>query len=102
MLMRLILALVLLVPNNDYLPLKAGANVTYQVEDVGAEAGNPPADVVAEVGASEDEWLQVSNYLGYRRCWVGPAETGVGLQPEGKGDAAGHPNPQTLRKRGGA
>ena len=85
--MRLIVALVLLVPNNDYLPLKAGANVTYQVEDVGAEAVNPPADVVAEVATSEGEWLQVSNYLGYRRCWLRATETGVDLKLEAKVDA---------------
>jgi hypothetical protein len=85
--MKLFAALALLVPTNDYLPLKPGANVTYQVEDVGAEAVNPPADVVAEVASSEGEWLEVSNYLGYRHCWLRSTEAGVDLKLEAKSDA---------------
>jgi hypothetical protein len=86
--MRLIVALALLVPNPDYLPLKAGASVTYQVEDVGAEAVNPPADVVSQVASSGDDWLEVSNYLGYRRCWLRSTDAGVDLKLEAKPDAA--------------
>ncbi|HLY08641.1 MAG TPA: hypothetical protein VKW04_04950 [Planctomycetota bacterium] len=82
--MRVLLALAVLVPANDYLPLKAGGSLTYQVEDVGAEAVNPPADAVAEVGPSEDDWLSVSNYLGYRQCWLRGTETGVDLKLEAR------------------
>jgi hypothetical protein len=85
--MRLIVALALLVSNNDYLPIRAGTNMTYHVEDVGAEAVNPPVDVVAEVASSADEWLEVSNYLGYRHCWLRGNEGGVDLKLEARADA---------------
>jgi hypothetical protein len=83
--MSVLLALSVLLPGNDYLPLKEGAHLTYQVEDVGAEAVNPPADAVAEVAASpEDDWLQVSNFLGYRSCWLRGTESGVDLKLDAK------------------
>jgi len=88
--MRSILILAVLLPNDAYLPLKEGARWIYQVEDVGAEAVNPAADVVAEVGASKDAdegWMQISNYLGYRTCWLRATETTVELKLEAKADA---------------
>jgi hypothetical protein len=85
--MRLVVALAFLIPNSDYLPLKAGLNVTYQVEDVGAEAAASPTDVVARVASSEDEWLEVSNYLGYRHCWLRGSEAGIDLKLEARADA---------------
>ncbi|MBV8879523.1 MAG: hypothetical protein JO332_06155 [Planctomycetaceae bacterium] len=85
--MRLLLALAVLLPNDAYLPLKEGAQWTYQVEDLGAGAVNPPADVVAVVGAETEDWLEVSNYLGYRRCWLRSTETDVQLKLESRAEA---------------
>jgi len=88
--MRSILILAVLLPNDAYLPLKEGARWTYQVEDVGAEAVHPAADVVAEVGASKDAeegWMEVSNYLGYRNCWLRATDAAVELKLESKADA---------------
>jgi hypothetical protein len=79
-----IAALAVLLSGNDYLPLKAGGSLTYQVEDVGAEAVNPPEDAVARVASSDDDWMQVSNYLGYRTCWLRGTEAGVELRLEDK------------------
>jgi len=85
--MRLLLVLAVLVPDDAYLPLKEGARWTYQVEDVGAEAVHPAADVVAQVGASEDDWIPVSNYLGYRSCWLRSDDQGVELKLEARAEA---------------
>lgn len=79
--MSVLVALAVLGSGNDYLPLKEGARLTYQVEDVGAEAVNPPADAVAEVAASpEDGWLQVSNFLGYRTSWLRGTDSRIDLK----------------------
>src|SRR3954463_7943991 len=88
--MKALLVLAVLLPDEGYLPLKEGARWTYQVEDVGAEAVNPATDVVAEVGASKDAeegWMQISNYLGYRSCWLRATETAVELKLDAKADA---------------
>jgi hypothetical protein len=82
--MSVALILALLASGNDYLPLKAGASLTYAVEDVGAEAVNPPEDAVARVAASDDDWTEVSNFLGYARCWLRGTETGIDLKLEAK------------------
>lgn len=83
--MRLLLALAVLVPDDAW--LKEGARWTYQVEDTGAEAVNPPADVVAEVRSSDDGWLQVSNWLGYRTCWLRSSDAGLDLRLDAREDA---------------
>ena len=85
--MKAILVLAVLLPNDAYLPLKEGARWTYQVEDLGAEAVQPPADVVAEVGASDEGWMPVSNYLGYRQCWLHATGSAVDLKLDAKPEA---------------
>jgi hypothetical protein len=88
--MRALLLLAVLLPNESYLPLKEGARWTYQVEDVGAEAIHPATDVVAEVAASRDAdegWTRISNYLGYRSCWLHATETTVELKLEAAAEA---------------
>ncbi len=88
--MKAILLLAVLLPNEGYLPLKEGARWTYQVEDVGAEAVHPAADVVAEVGASKDAdegWMQISNYLGYRNCWLHATDKTVEIKLDAAADA---------------
>lgn len=88
--MNALLLLAVLLPDEGWLPLKEGARWTYQVEDVGAEAVHPAADVVAEVGAAKDAeagWMQISNYLGYRTCWLHATETAVELKLQAAADA---------------
>jgi len=87
-----ILVLAALVPQDAYLPLKEGAHLTYVVEDVGAEATAPAREVVAEVGggaepAADPEWTAISNYLGYRACWLRATADGVDLKIEAKAEA---------------
>lgn len=82
--MRLFLALLVLVPDEGYLPLQEGARLTYQVEDVGAEAVTAPADVVAVVGAADEDWRPVSNYLGYSRCWLRSSGAGIEFKVDAK------------------
>lgn len=88
--MKAILVLAVLLPNESYLPMKEGARWTYQVEDVGAEAAQAPTDVVVEVGAfidSDEGWIPVSNYLGYRQCWLRATGTTVDLKLDAKPEA---------------
>jgi hypothetical protein len=91
MTMRAILVLAALMPQESYLPLKEGMQWTYVVEEVGAEASAPAREVVAEVGAAieapEADWMAVSNYLGYRSCWLRATGDGVDLKIEAKADA---------------
>ena len=79
---------VLLLPQDGYLPLREGARWTYLVEDVGAEAAAPAREVIAEVGGADAEWIPVSNYLGYRRCWLRAGSDGIELRVDAKPDAA--------------
>jgi len=74
---------------DSYLPLKDGDHWTYVVQDVGAEA-TPAAEVVAQVVSSDaaEGWTQVSNYLGYRSCWLRSSGTGVDLKLDAKEGAA--------------
>jgi hypothetical protein len=90
--MRAILVLAALVPQGSYLPLKEGTQWTYLVQDVGAEAGDAsPREVVAEVGGPSSEsdpaWIPVSNYLGYRSCWLRSASGGIELKLDAKAGA---------------
>jgi len=89
--MNAILLLAALLPQESYLPLKDGDRWTYVVQDVGAEA-SPAAEVVAQVGASARDdgegWTQVSNYLGYRTCWLRSTGAGVDLKLDAKEGAA--------------
>jgi len=87
--MRAILVLAALIPQDSYLPLRQGQQWTYVVQDVGAEASDPAREVVAEVGASETDpaWIPVSNYLGYRSCWLRSGADGIDLKLDGKADA---------------
>jgi hypothetical protein len=89
--MRAILLLAALIPQESYLPLKEGTKWTYVVEDVGAEASEPSREVVAEVGGSAPEadadWMAVSNYLGYRSCWLRSTADGVELKIDAKAAA---------------
>lgn len=87
MLMRTLLLLTALLPQDGYLPLKEGARMTYVVEDVGAEAAAPAREVVAEVGGSDPEWHAVSNYLGYRSCWLRTTADGIELKIEARAEA---------------
>ncbi len=86
-----IAAVLLLVLQDGYLPLKDGTHWTYVVEDVGAEATEPAREVVAEVGgaaaAADPEWTAVSNYLGYRACWLRAGADGVDLKIEARPQA---------------
>src|SRR5882672_7643348 len=84
--MNVVLFAAALLAQDAYLPLEDGARLTYRVEDVGAEAG-APADVVAEVGNAAEGWTQVSNYLGYKACWLRNTDAAVELKLEAKADA---------------
>jgi len=87
----MIAAILLLALQDAYLPLKDGTHWTYVVEDVGAEATEPAREVVAEVGtgdaAADPEWTAVSNYLGYRACWLRATADGIDLKIEAKAQA---------------
>lgn len=87
----MISAILLLALQDAYLPLKDGTHWTYVVEDVGAEATEPAREVVAEVGtgdaAADPEWTAVSNYLGYRVCWLRATADGIDLKLEAKAQA---------------
>lgn len=87
----MISAILLLALQDAYLPLKDGTHWTYVVEDVGAEATEPAREVVAEVGtgdaAADPEWTAVSNYLGYRACWLRATADGIDLKLEAKAQA---------------
>jgi hypothetical protein len=90
--MRAILVLAVLIPQESYLPLKLGQHWVYVVQDVGAEAGDAAArEVVAEVGSpsaeSDRAWIPVSNYLGYRSCWLRAGSDGIELKLEARADA---------------
>jgi hypothetical protein len=87
--MRAILVLAALLPQDSYLPLKQGQQWTYVVRDVGAGASDPAREVVAEVGAAESDpaWIPVSNYLGYRSCWLRSGPDGIELKLDAKADA---------------
>ena len=87
--MRAILVLAALLPQDSYLPLKQGQQWTYVVQDVGAEANDPAREVVAEVGAADADpaWIPVSNYLGYRSCWLRSGSDGIELKVDKKADA---------------
>jgi hypothetical protein len=86
--MRAILVLAALIPQESYLPLKEGTQWTYVVRDLGAEAADSARDVVASVGGSTPEadpsWVPVSNYLGYRSCWLRSGADAVELKLEAK------------------
>ena len=88
---RAILLLSALLPQDAYLPLKDGTHWTYVVEDLGAEAAEPAREVIAAVGggepATDPEWIAVSNYLGYRACWLRAGADTVDLKIESKADA---------------
>lgn len=86
--MRAVLLLALILPQEGYLPLKAGTNWTYVVEELGAEATEPAREVVAQVGGDADsEWAEVSNYLGYRTCWLRATPEGIEFKIEAKPEA---------------
>jgi hypothetical protein len=86
--MRAILLLVALIPQDSYLPLKDGAQLTYVVEDAGVDASSPAKEVVAEVGGGADaEWMAVSNYLGYKACWLRATGEGIEFKLDAKADA---------------
>lgn len=89
--MRVVLALMALLPQDAYLPLKEGTRWTYVVEDVGAEATEPSREVVAVVGAASPgadvSWMPVSNYLGYRSCWLRATSEGIELKIDPKAEA---------------
>lgn len=80
-----------LLPQDSYLPLKDGALLTYVVEEVGAEASAPGSEVVAEVGGltkpADAEWTPVTNYLGYRTCWLRETAGGIEFKIDEKADA---------------
>ena len=87
MVMRAVLLLTALLPQDSYLPLKDGALLTYVVEDVGTEA-SAPNEVVAEVGGSRDpEWTAVTNYLGYKACWLRQTAEGIEFKLDARADA---------------
>src|SRR5438045_908742 len=87
MILRASLLAAALLPQDGWLPLKEGTRWTYVVEDVGAEASGAPKEVVAEVGGGETEWIAVSNYLGYRACWLRATADGVDLKIDPKPEA---------------
>ena len=91
MMLPAILVLAALAPQDAYFPLKDGTHWTYVVEDVGAEATEPAREVVAEVGGSapsaDPEWTAVSNYLGYRACWLRASADGIDLKIEARAQA---------------
>jgi hypothetical protein len=84
-------AILLLALQDAYLPLKEGTHWTYVVEDVGAEATEPAREVVAEVGAgdaaADPDWMAVSNYLGYRSCWLRATADGIELKIDPRAQA---------------
>src|SRR6185295_17161387 len=79
--------LLALLTQDSYLPLKEGDRVTYVVQDVGAEA-TAPAEVTASAREATEGWTEVSNYLGYRTCWLRSSDAGVDLKLEAKEGAA--------------
>lgn len=87
----MVTAILLLALQDAYLPLKDGTHWTYVVEDVGAEAAEPAREVVAEVGggdpAADPDWTAVSNYLGYRACWLRATADGIDLKIESRAQA---------------
>jgi hypothetical protein len=87
----MVTAILLLALQDAYLPLKDGTHWTYVVEDVGAEATEPAREVVAEVGAgdpaADPDWTAVSNYLGYRACWLRATADGIDLKIESRAQA---------------
>jgi hypothetical protein len=87
MVLRAILVLSALLPQDSYLPLKDGALLTYVVEDVGTEASTPAQDVIAEVGTADPDWMPVSNYLGYKNCWLRETAEGVEFKLDAKPEA---------------
>jgi hypothetical protein len=88
MTMRAFLVLAALIPQDAYFPLKDGTHWTYVVEEVGAEATAPAREVIAEVGgAAESDWTAVSNYLGYRSCWLRATPDGVEFKIEARAEA---------------
>jgi hypothetical protein len=92
MMMRAAFVLAALLPQEAYLPLKDGTHWTYVVEEVGAEAIAPAREVIAEVGggatpSADADWTAVSDYLGYRACWLRATVDGVDLKIEAKSAA---------------
>jgi hypothetical protein len=87
MVMRVVLLLAAVLPQDSYLPLKDGALLTYVVEDVGAEATAPAREVIAEVGSAEPDWMPVSNYLGYKSCWLRETSEGIQFKLDAKPEA---------------
>jgi hypothetical protein len=91
MTMRALLVLAAVLPQETYLPLKDGAHWTYLVEELGAAATAPAQEVVAEVGgappSADPDWMAVSNYLGYRACWLRATAAGVDLKIEARAEA---------------
>lgn len=89
--MRAILILTAFLPQESYLPLQDGAQLTYVVEDVGVDASAPAREIVAEVGGavhpSDPDWTAVTNYLGYRTCWLRTTAAGIDLKLDAKPDA---------------
>jgi hypothetical protein len=88
MLKSALILLAAVAPQGDFLPLKDGLRWTYVVEDLGAEATTPASEVVAEVGGTTDSsdsgWMEVRNYLGYRRCWLRETSEGISLKIDPK------------------
>lgn len=83
------LLLSLLCQAGDYLPLEPGAGWVYEVSSASGLAPEAPEsarDVRVEVrGAAalpDGEWTELSNFLGYARCWVRAGESGVELRAE--------------------
>lgn len=87
--MRASLLLLALLTQDSYLPLKDGAQLTYVVEDVGVDAAAPAKEVIAEVGNgnADSEWTAISNYLGYKTCWLRATGEGIELKLDAKPDA---------------
>jgi hypothetical protein len=83
------LLLSLLCQAGDYLPLEPGAGWVYEVSSengLAPEAPGSARDVRVEVrGAAalpDGEWTELSNFLGYARCWVRAADDGLELRAE--------------------
>lgn len=70
-----------LLAQNEYLPLRDGDRLAYTIEDVGAVDPSPAREVVAEARSGAD-WIPVSNYLGYSRCWLRSTPEQVELKLE--------------------
>ena len=83
------LLLTLLCQGQAYLPLEPGTRWVYEVRSestLAPEAPEPARELSVDVGGAaalpDGEWTELTNFLGYARCWVRAGDAAVELRVE--------------------